>query len=103
MNRSLILCLLSLAAAGFCADAYSDLLREAATDTQQGKYEQAIVKYKAALAIRPDAPGALNNLAVMYYELHKYSDAFDTASKIWASHPELPSAALIAGMAAVQC
>ncbi len=84
------------------ADGYADLFRQAAAYTEQGKYEQAIVEYKAALAIRPGAPEALNNLAVMYYELGKYSDAFDIASKIWADHPELKSAALITGMAAVQ-
>jgi tetratricopeptide (TPR) repeat protein len=39
----------------------------------------------------------------MYYELARYPDAFEIASKIWAGHPELRSAALIAGMAAVQC
>ena len=39
-------------------------------------------------AIRPGAPDALNNLAVMYYQVRKYSDAFDTAAKIWADHAE---------------
>jgi tetratricopeptide (TPR) repeat protein len=84
------------------ADDYAELFRKAAAYTQQGRYEQAIAEYKAALAIRPGAPEALNNLAVMYYELGKYSDAFDIASKIWANHPELKSAALITGMAAIQ-
>jgi tetratricopeptide (TPR) repeat protein len=103
LNPALILCWLVLAGAGFSADDYADLFRQAATDTQQGNYEQAIQKYKAALAIRPDAPEALNNLAVMYYQVHKYSDALNIASQIWQSHRELKSAALIAGMAAVQC
>lgn len=103
MNRGIVACLLILGCTGLHADDYSDLFRQAAAYTQQGQYDQAIVKYKAALAIRPGAPEALNNLAVMYYEQGKYSDAFDTASTIWASHPELKSAALIAGMAAVRC
>ncbi len=103
MNRGIIACLLFVTGAALRADEYSDLFREAADYTQQKKFDQAAVKYKAALAIRPGAPEALNNLAVVYYELRKYSDAFDTASKIWASHPELKSAALIAGMSAVQC
>ncbi|HEY1950451.1 MAG TPA: tetratricopeptide repeat protein [Bryobacteraceae bacterium] len=96
-------CLLLLAGVGLAGDDYSDLFREAAAYTQQGKYDEAVIKYKAALVIRPDAPEALNNLAVMYYELRKYADALDTASKIWAGHPELRSAALIAGMSAIQC
>ncbi len=85
------------------ADDYTALFREAAADTQQGKYEEAVLKYKAALAIRPGAAEALNNLALMYYEEKKYADALATAEKIWATHRELKSAALITGMAAVQC
>ncbi len=85
------------------ADTYADLFRQAAVYTQQGKYDQAIGAYKAALAIHPGAPEALNNLSVMYYELGKFPEAFDIASKIWAGHPELKSAALIAGLSAVQC
>ncbi|MDQ2839939.1 MAG: tetratricopeptide repeat protein [Acidobacteriota bacterium] len=85
------------------ADDYLDLCREASAYTQQGNYDLAIVKYQAALAIRPHAPEALNNLAVVYYQVRKYSEAFETASEIWKDHPELKSAALIAGMAAVQC
>ncbi len=103
MKFAIITGLLLFTGAHLHADDYADLFREAAAYTQQGKYEQAIVKYKAALAIRPEAPEALNNLAVMYYELGKYSDAFDIAAKIWRSHPDLKSAALIAGMSAVQC
>ena len=103
MTRGLTFCLIALTAIALRADEYSDLFHEAAAYTQQGKYDQAIVKYRAALLIRPGAPEALNNLALMYYALARYSDAFETASKIWAGHPELRSAALIAGMAAVQC
>jgi tetratricopeptide (TPR) repeat protein len=103
MNRGLTVSLILLTAFALRADEYADLFREAAAYTQQGKYDQAIVKYKAALLIRPGAPEALNNLALMYYELARYPDAFEIASKIWAGHPELRSAALIAGMAAVQC
>jgi tetratricopeptide (TPR) repeat protein len=51
------------------ADQYADLFREAAAYTQQGKYEEAVSKYRAALLLRPGAAEALNNLALMYYEL----------------------------------
>ena len=102
LKTSLTALLLLFTYAHVHADDYADLFRKAAAYTQQGKYEEAIVEYKAALAIRPGAPEALNNLAVMYYEVGKYPDAFDVASKIWKDHLELKSAALITGMAAVQ-
>jgi tetratricopeptide (TPR) repeat protein len=102
MKRGIIAGLLLLMGADLHADEYAELFRRAAAYSQQGKYEQAVVEYKAALAIHPGAPEALNNLAVMYYELGKYPDAFDAASKIWVNHPELKSAALITGMAAIQ-
>ncbi len=93
---------LVLPATAFLAEDYAGLLRRAATDTQAGRYKQAIEEYKAALAIRPKAAEALNNLAVVYYQVGQYSEAFEIASGIWRSHRELPSAALMAGMAAVQ-
>lgn len=85
-----------------CAGEYEDLFQEAAALSQQGKFDQAIAKYKAALRLRPGAPEALNNLAVMYYQAREYGDAWETASRIWKSHPEMSSAALIAGLSAVQ-
>jgi tetratricopeptide (TPR) repeat protein len=103
MNRRLMPGLLFLACTVLYADEYADLFQEAAAYTRQGMFDQAIEKYKAALAVRPGAPEALNNLAVMYYQLRKYADAYAVASGIWPSHPELKSAALITGMSAVQC
>ena len=94
---------LLLTAAAFYADDYADRFRQAATYSQQGNYEQAILQYQAALQIRPGAPEALNNLAVMCYAARKYAEAFSAASQIWESHGELRSAALITGLAAVQC
>jgi tetratricopeptide (TPR) repeat protein len=103
MRLANLLGLLLLLRAGIYADQYTELFRQAAEDTQHGLYDQAIAKYKAALKIRPGAAEALNNLGVMYYQVHKYEEAFATVSGIWAKHPELRSAALIAGMSAVQC
>jgi tetratricopeptide (TPR) repeat protein len=103
MGAAIIFCSLVFAFAAVCEDKYADLFKQAAADTQNGNYEQAILKYKAALAIHPGAPEALNNLAVLFYQMRQYSEAFQTASKVWESHTELRSAALIAGMAAVQC
>ncbi len=85
-----------------CADRYTELCQQAAVLSQQGNYDAAIQTYRAALVIRPAAPEALNNLAVMYYETHRYAEAFEITSPLWQKHPELKSAALIAGMAAVQ-
>ena len=94
---------LLLTAVALRADDYAARFRQAAAYSQQGNYEQAILQYQAALQIRPGAPEALNNLAVMYYEARRYAEAFSTASQIWESHGELQSAALITGLAAVQC
>lgn len=102
MFRILTVCLL-LSGPIVRADEYADLFKRAAAYSEQGKYRDAILAYKSALKLRPDAPEAINNLAVMYYEAHQYREAFETASPIWNSHPELKSAALITGMAAVQC
>ena len=96
------ICVFLLIASCYAADDYEQLCRKADDLTKIGKYSDAAEKYKAALTLRPDAPEALNNLAVAYYEMRRYGDAFETASRIWDSHREIRSAALIAGMAAVQ-
>jgi tetratricopeptide (TPR) repeat protein len=103
VKRGLVVTGFLLVADFLCADDYADRFRQAAAYSQQGNYEQAILQYQAALQMRPGAPEVLNNLAVMYYEAGKYVEAFGTASQIWENHAELPSAALITGMAAVQC
>lgn len=102
MSRILTVCFL-FAGAILHADEYADLFQKATAYSQQGKYREAILAYQEALKVRPNAPEAINNLAVMYYEAHEYQAAFETAAPIWNSHPELKSAALIAGMAAIQC
>lgn len=83
-------------------DEYADLFRQAAVAAQNGQYEQAIKEYRAALVLRPASAEAINNIAVISYQLGRYGEAFDFASKIWQTHPELKSASLITGMAAVQ-
>jgi tetratricopeptide (TPR) repeat protein len=103
MRLAIVVCCLIQALQAQATDNYADLFRQAAADAGSGNYEKAITDYKAALAIRPGAPEALNNLAVVYYEAHRYPEALDIASKIWESHKELRSAALICGLAAVQC
>ncbi|HEX4770257.1 MAG TPA: tetratricopeptide repeat protein [Bryobacteraceae bacterium] len=85
------------------ADSYASLCQQAAELSKQHDYQGAIVKYQAALAIRPGAPEASNNLAVMLYQVGRFSEALALSSGLWRAHPEVKSAALIAGMAAVQC
>jgi tetratricopeptide (TPR) repeat protein len=100
--RRTLVCLLGLLTLAR-ADDYESLFRQAASLSADGKYGQAIEEYKAALRLRPGAAEALNNLAVMYYAAHRYAEAFEAAAGIWKNHPEMESAALITGMAAVQC
>ena len=102
MQSRCIAILLLASTALLPAGDYEDLFRQAAALSEQGKYDQAIAKYESALALRPNAPEALNNLAVMYYQVHRYADAFQIASKVWPDHPEMSSAALIAGLSAIQ-
>lgn len=85
------------------ADDYEDLFRQAPDFSTHGKYDQAIESYRAALGLRPGAAEALNNIAAMYYAAGRFAEAFNAAAGIWKLHPEMQSAALITGMAAVQC
>ncbi len=95
--------ILFLLAVPLAAQSYETLFQEAAKLAGEGQYEQAIVKYQAALGLRPGAPEALNNLGAMLYAAHRYPEALEAVSGIWREHPEMESAALIAGLAAVQC
>src|SRR5436305_799823 len=101
--RLLASCVLLLAEVLCGADSYTSLCEEAAECSRRQQYEEAIHKYQSALAIRPGAPEASNNLAVMFYQVRRYSDALRITLALWRTHPELKSAALIAGMSAVQC
>ena len=87
----------------WAADSYASLCEQAAASSQRHDYQGAILQYQRALEIKPDGPEALNNLAVMYYQVGRFSEALRITSELWPGHPELKSAALIAGMSAVQC
>lgn len=88
---------------GGAEDDYELLFRQAAEFSNQGKYLEAIGKYNAALAMRPGAPEALNNLAAMYYTTGSYMRAWDLAERALKAQPGMASAALIAGLSAVRC
>jgi tetratricopeptide (TPR) repeat protein len=86
----------------FGAGSYESLFRQAAELSSQRKYAEAIQCYQAALRIRPDAPEALNNLAVMYYALGDYKQAWETTTQLARGPEEFPSADLVAGLSAVR-
>lgn len=97
------LCLaLGCAALVTAADGYAELFSQAAVLSQGGNYAGAIAKYREALALRPGAPEALSNLAVMYYAAGEYQNAWESASRALAKQPNSDPAALIAGLAAIQ-
>lgn len=83
-------------------DGYAELFAKAAALSRGGNYVGAIAKYREALALRPGAPEALSNLAVMYYAAGKYQNAWDSASQALAKQPGSSPAALIAGLAAIR-
>ncbi|HXA06348.1 MAG TPA: tetratricopeptide repeat protein, partial [Bryobacteraceae bacterium] len=47
---------------GRAGDNYESLFQQAEEFSRQGRYGEAIERYKAALALRPGAPEALSNL-----------------------------------------
>jgi len=97
------LLLLFASVLGAAEDKYELLFRQAAEFSSQGKYREAIGKYNDALALRPGAPEALNNLAVMYYTTGSYRRAWDLAERALKAQPGMASAALIAGLSAIRC
>jgi tetratricopeptide (TPR) repeat protein len=96
------MCVIAILAAPVMAQDYETLFQEAATLAAGGQYPQAIAKYQAALRLRPAAPEALNNLAVMLYAAQQYAEALETSSRVWRDHPQMASAALIAGLSAIR-
>jgi tetratricopeptide (TPR) repeat protein len=84
------------------ADDYDSLFREAAALSSQRNYKDAVHLYEAALKLRPNAPEALNNLAVMYYAAGDYEKAWETASRIVHTQRTFSSAQLIAGLSAIR-
>ena len=90
---------------GFSAGAgdYELLFQQAEQLSREHHYQEAIDRYQAALALRPGAPEALNNLAVMYYSTASYQKAWDLAGQALRARPNMTSAALIEGLAAIRC
>jgi tetratricopeptide (TPR) repeat protein len=99
MGRT-VLCVASLAV--FClalnAQSYEDLFREAGESSARRDYDGAIVKFKAALKLRPGAPEAMSNLGVMYHLAGRYRDAVETMERVVESSPDLFPARLVLGL-----
>ena len=89
---ALLMCVIAILAAPVMAQDYETLFQEAERLAAGGQYPQAIAKYQAALRLRPAAPEALNNLAVMLYATHQYAEALETSSPVWRDHPQTASA-----------
>ena len=75
MRRGNLLYPILVATTVLSADDYTALFREAAADTQQGKYEEAVLKYKAALAITPSDQSTRFALANLFADNKHYADA----------------------------
>jgi len=54
---------------------YKTIVNESIKSMQEGQYEQAVEKLKAAIILEPDIPYAYDNLANAYYHLYKYEEA----------------------------
>lgn len=54
---------------------------------QAGRWEQAALLYQEALALAPERPSTMNNLASVFIELKRYSEARVLCEKILESEP----------------
>jgi peptidoglycan/xylan/chitin deacetylase (PgdA/CDA1 family)/tetratricopeptide (TPR) repeat protein len=55
---------------------------------RQKKYEEALEKFQAAAALRPNDPVILNNLGFLYYAVGRYDDAVTNLQKTLALDPK---------------
>lgn len=55
---------------------------------QLGAFDESIVQYRAALAVRLDEPSVLNNLGVAYYLKKDYAKAIETFERALSFTPE---------------
>jgi tetratricopeptide (TPR) repeat protein len=69
-----------------------ELLREATLALRAGQTERAEGMLNEALALEPDAPDVLNNLAVAYHQQGRDDEALALLHQIVERHPEYPFA-----------
>ncbi|PYT29438.1 MAG: hypothetical protein DMG57_11715 [Acidobacteria bacterium] len=84
------------------AETYEELFRKAAEYASQGKFDEAIRSYQAALQQRPNAPEALSNLSVAYHSAGYDQEAVETARQSLRVAPDLLAPNLILGLALTQ-
>src|SRR5208283_3293078 len=65
-----------------------ELDREGLQLYRQKKYDDALQKFQAAVALRPTDPVILNNLAFLYYTVGRYDDAVTNLQKTLALDPK---------------
>jgi peptidoglycan/xylan/chitin deacetylase (PgdA/CDA1 family)/tetratricopeptide (TPR) repeat protein len=75
------------AAAPKTSQAYA-LDREGQQLYREKKYDQAIRKFQAAIALKPNDPILLNNLGFVYYVMGRYDDALSYLQKTLAADPK---------------
>ena len=65
-----------------------DLDRQGLELYRQKKYDEALQKFQAAVALRPGDPVILNNLGFLYYSVGRYDDAVTSLQKTLALDPK---------------
>jgi tetratricopeptide (TPR) repeat protein len=65
-----------------------DLDRQGLELYRQKKYDEALEKFQAAVALRPGDPMILNNLGFLYYSVGRYDDALMNLQKTLTLDPK---------------
>src|SRR5437016_3759036 len=81
---------------------YEELFREGARLAELRDYAGASRAYESAARLRPSAPEARANLAVVYNTAGRYSDAVDAALEALRIQPQLVPPRIILGLALVR-
>src|SRR3984957_4497654 len=69
---------------------------------QRGDSAAAIKKYRAMIKLAPRLAAAYNNLGMLYFNEHDYSNAADVLKRGLEIHPDMPTASAMLGMSYFQ-
>jgi tetratricopeptide (TPR) repeat protein len=69
---------------------------------QRGDSAAAIEKYRAMIKLAPRLAAAYNNLGMLYFNEHDYSNAADVLKRGLEIHPDMPTASAMLGMSYFQ-